>query len=295
MTSKAVRWKLDRGLWVRVHLGVYQTLPGRDDWYTSALAAQLAVVGSAWSHRTAGHIHGLVAEAPDLLELVVDERRRVAEPAGVKVHRCVNADAYVDQLHWPWRVLVDDTVLDLAESGTDQGALALLGRAFQKRLTTESALRSLLETRSRHARRDLLNDVLTDVSAGAESVMEIRFLRDVERAHGLPTGRRQATTLAKGLRLHDVAYDEWRLLPELDGELGHQGFGRIADGIRDRRNAGRGWLTVRAFWVDVAVMPCELADEMGAVFAARGWRGRPRACRRQTCVMPREDIGALWP
>ena len=38
--------------------------------------------------------------------------------------------------------------------------------------------------------------------------MEVRFLRDVERAHGLPRGRRQAASVAGRLRLHDVAYDE---------------------------------------------------------------------------------------
>jgi hypothetical protein len=51
MTGKAVRWKLDRGVWVRVHPGVYQTQPGREDWFTTALAGQLAVPGSAWSTR----------------------------------------------------------------------------------------------------------------------------------------------------------------------------------------------------------------------------------------------------
>ena len=59
--------------------------------------------------------------------------------------------------------------------------------------------------------------------------------------------------------LRDVAYEEQRVLVELDGRLGHQGAARVTDGIRDRRSATRGWLTVRAFWVDVAVTPCELA------------------------------------
>ena len=54
--------------------------------------------------------------------------------------------------------------------------------------------------------------------------MEVRYLRDVERAHGFPTvvvRHRQSPPV----RLHDVAYDAQRVLVELDGELGHAGAG----------------------------------------------------------------------
>lgn len=295
MSAKAVRWKLERRLWVRVHPGVYQTLPGKDDWHTDALAAQLAVPESAWSHQTAGFVHGLLTHPPQPIELVVDEQRRVADPSGVKVHRRVNADTYVDDLHWPWRVTAGDTLLDLAEEGTAEDALALLGRAFFRGLTSEETLRALLAKRARHPRRGLLMDVLADVAEGAESVMEVRFLRDVERSHGLPAGRRQRPTVITTTRVHDVAYEEQRVLLELDGRLGHQGAARVTDGIRDRRGATKGWLTVRAFWVDVAITPCELAREIGEILADRGWTGAPRACRRRTCVMRRNDIGGSWP
>jgi very-short-patch-repair endonuclease len=125
--------------------------------------------------------------------------------------------------------------------------------------------------------------VLADVAAGAESVMEVRFVRDVARAHGLPAGRLQAATVVRGLRVHDVAYDAERVLLELDGRLGHEGAARVGDGVRDRLSATRGWLTVRAFWGDVAVTPCALAVEMGDVLATRGWRGRLHPCRRRGC------------
>ncbi|HVD23541.1 MAG TPA: type IV toxin-antitoxin system AbiEi family antitoxin domain-containing protein, partial [Lapillicoccus sp.] len=128
MSSKSVRWKLERGLWVRVHPGVYQTLPGKDDWHTGAMAGLLAVPGSAWSHRTAGFVHGLLTEAPEIIELIVDERRRVVAPMGVKAYRRVDADTFVDDLHWPWRVTAGDTLLDLAEDGTSGDTLANLGR-----------------------------------------------------------------------------------------------------------------------------------------------------------------------
>ena len=196
-----------------------------------------------------------------------------------------HADSRVDDLHWPWRTRVEETILDLTELGTVDDITALLGRAFQRGRTTEASLRSLLAGRARHPHRALLQDLLADVASGAESAMEVRFLRDVERAHRLPRGRRQAPLTIGAVRVHDIAYDEQRVLVELDGRLGHDGEDRVRDGIRDRRSATRAWLTLRGFWRDVAGAPCALATEVGDVLNQRGWCGRARRCRRHDCVV----------
>jgi hypothetical protein len=86
---------------------------------------------------------------------------------------------------------------------------------------------------------------------------------------------------------HDVAYEEQRVLVELDGRLGHEGPGRVQDGRRDGRGARLGWLTVRALWPDV-VRPCLLAEEVGAILTSRGSEVRPHPCRRRECVLPRK-------
>jgi very-short-patch-repair endonuclease len=225
-------------------------------WWWQATSALLSVgSGAAWAFGTAQFAHGLMRTAPTTVELVVDAAIHVRPGLGIRVHRSRYADQRVDELHWPWRTRFEETVLDLAERGSTDEVLALLGRAFFRGQTTEATLRSLLENRARHRRRRLLTDVLADVADGAQSAMEVRFLQDVERAHGLPRGRRQAPSVAGRLRLHDVAYDEQRVLVELDGRLGHVGEGRISDGRRDRRSAGQGWLTLRAFWIDVAGTP----------------------------------------
>ena len=285
MTYRAVRHRLDTGRWVSVRHGVYLTVPGREGWWWDAASALLSVgSGAAWAFETAGFAHGLVRTAPQTVELVVDAAIHARPGPGIRVHRSRYADERVDGLHWPWRTTFEETVLDLAERGTTDDVLALLGRAFFRGQTTEATLRSLLESRARHRRRQLLTDVLGDVADGAHSAMEVRFLRDVERAHGLPHGRRQAPSFAGRLRLHDIAYDEQRVLVELDGRLGHVGDGRISDGRRDRRSAGRGWLTLRAFWTDVAGTPCETADEVAEVLKDRGWQGDPVRCRRPGCT-----------
>jgi very-short-patch-repair endonuclease len=297
MSDDAISWRLQRGWWVTVHPGVYLTVPGRDDWWLRALAAQLAVDDAAWSHATAAFVHGLLRTPPRTLELLVGHDRRVSNPCGVLVHRRRgDVNRFVDELHWPWRTTVEETILDVCASTSVDETFALLGRAFQRRLTTEAALRGHLSLRARHPRRQLLELVLGDVADGAESAMEIRFVRDVERAHGLPHGRRQLSVHPDGRQIHDVGYVEQRVLVELDGRLGHEGpAARIQDGLRDRRGATSGWLTMRAFWRDVAGFPCDLAVETGAVLNSRGWRDRAHPCRRRPCAVAKGSLrGDKW-
>ncbi|MEE6260269.1 hypothetical protein [Plantactinospora sonchi] len=55
-------------------------------------------------------------------------------------------------------------------------------------------------------------------SATAASALELRYLHDVERAHVLPVGQRQAIRLRRGGRWYDdVRYRDYRTRVELDG------------------------------------------------------------------------------
>jgi hypothetical protein len=48
-----------------------------------------------------------------------------------------------------------------------------------------------MDGRSRFKHRQLLAGILGDVAAGADSSLEMKFLHQVERPHGLPRGNRQ--------------------------------------------------------------------------------------------------------
>ena len=183
---------------------------------------------------------------------------------------------------WPHRLTIEDTILDLGVGRPLDHTLALVAKAAQGHATTPALVAAALARRPRHPRAALLREALADVDAGSESAAEVRYVRDVERAHGLPRAARQ-TEAGRGRR-RDLEYEEYALVVEVDGRVGHEGWAaRRRDGRRDREALGAGLATVRVHWPEVALTPCELAGEMARLLQLRGWRGRPRPCRRRAC------------
>ena len=278
--------------WEPVHRGVYQTRPGRQDWWTRATAAFLARgPQSAWSHGTAAFAWG-IGPQPRYVDLVVPRNASVrsVDSAEVRLHRSAFVTERVHDHMWPWRTTAEDTILDVGGRGTLDDQLAVLARAFQKGVVTDWTVAACLDRRGTHRWRTVLVDLLGEVATGSESPLEVRFVRDVLRPHGLPVGTRQMVRFDRTdptrPHLHDLGYPDQRVLVELDGRLGHEGYlGRLKDGVRDRRGLAAGWVTLRAFWLDVAGRPCGLAAEVGDVLRSRGWTGDIRACRSRTCAV----------
>ncbi|WP_260439681.1 hypothetical protein [Humibacillus xanthopallidus] len=184
------------------------------------------------------------------------------------------------------RISLDDTVFDLAQGASLDTAVALIAKACQTGRTTVHNLRLTLQRRPDQTHRSDLSEVLDDIGAGAESSGERRYLRDVERAHGLPAARRQAP--GPGRTICDNDYEEQRLKVEVDGRLGHASWpAQQKDGRRDRTNATYEWLTVRVHWHDVAVTPCVTARDLAVILNQRGWQGGARPCRRCDCALRR--------
>jgi hypothetical protein len=98
-------------------------------------------------------------------------------------------------------------------------------------------------------------DILGDVAAGAESPLEMKYLHDVERPHGLPPGNRQQRRYGLPY-LSDVGYDEFRVLVELDG-----------------------------------YRPCVVAFQIASALVARDWNGVPTRCPRCLNVPEMEVLG----
>jgi len=212
----------------------------------------------------------------------------VRDVTGVVITRSRHAPQRVDPRAWPHRTTVEHTVLDLsARRGPDQ-AIRLAAKALALDLTTPERLRGALAHRARQPDRSLLMEVLADVSDGCESPAERRYVRDVERAHGLPRGRHQTPAGRAGRR--DVEY-ACGVVVEIDGRLGHSSWTDVQrDGRRDRRTLATGRLTLRCYWTDLVPTACTLAGEVAQVLMARGWTGRPRRCGPACSI----DLGGMW-
>ena len=127
-------------------------------------------------------------------------------------------------------------------------------------------------------RTDLLA-ALADVSDGAQSNLELRYVRCVERAHGLPTARRQAKIVTGNrTRYVDNFYEEAKVAVELDGRAAHPAEQRWDDSHRDNEHASLGIMTVRYNWQDVNYRPCAVAAQLGGLLRMRGTAVRLRRC-----------------
>jgi len=178
----------------------------------------------------------------------------------------------------PPRTSVEQTVLDrCAEPGLAlERIVGLVTDAVQQRRTQEQRLRRALAERARHPRRRELEELLGEVREGVRSPLERHYLRDVERAHQLPTAARQIKR--RGTET-DILYPGARLLVELDGRIGHTGSGKLRDMRRDNGALSRDQLvTLRYGYHDVRGDPCGVAAEVATVLRDRGWTGWPAVC-----------------
>ena len=199
---------------------------------------------------------------------------------GVVIHR---SRGLVAEWQPPWhlpRTTVEDTVLDLiAAARTFDDAYGWISAAVGRRLTTPELLGKALTARSRMRWRGWLTAALQDAADGVHSPLERQYVHGVERAHGLPSARRQARRRhGSGNRYLDNLYEQYGLCVELDGNAAHPAEGRWRDTRRDNVNLVQGARTLRYGWPDVTGHRCRTAAEIAAVLHRQGWTGTLRRC-----------------
>jgi len=296
-TRSALDARLRSGRWQQVRPRVYAAftgpLPRRSQLWAAVLYAGPGAV--LWGP-SAAEVDGLATRAAVTtiwLSVPADlrvRRHRVTAGSVVAGDSVAGASIVVrrsrrhvkaarPQLNPP-RTHIDETVLDLVAQAASAGeALAVVADACQRRLTTPRRLLRLCQDRRNLRWRAEVLPALGDVARGAHSLLELRYLREVERAHGLPAGRRQrAVRRGSAREWIDVSYEEFATLVELDGRLGHEGAGTWRDMRRDNASVVAGEAPLRYGWADVTGRPCAVAAELATVLAARGWTGRPRHC-----------------
>ena len=269
-----------QGQWQRLTPGLFVTHSTTVTW--PALAWGGVLLGGDRSRlggRAAAHAHGLVDEPPDPVEVLVPHDVIVRRRPHWVFTRERPASRSPRTTGSPPRILVADTVLDLCDGSSPRAVEDWVTRAVQRRLTTPQQLLRALAGRGQHSCRSLLTELLMDVEEGAESPLELRYLRHVERPHGLPPGVRQRPS-ADRPALRDVLYEEYAFIVELDGRRGHEGEGRFRDMRRDNAALLAQLSTVRYGFGDVAGSPCDVAREVAQLLMMRGWPGPFTPCAR---------------
>jgi hypothetical protein len=285
-----IRRRIENGRWQQLHRGVYALFSGSPDRDARLWAAILwSGPGAVLSHETAAELQQLADRPAPLIHVTVPKERRVRAVPGLVVHR----SATVARMRFPADVLprtwVEDTILDLTQAAdTLDDVCGWVTRAFGRRLTNEAKLRAVMELRKKLRWRTDLDELITVAAGGAHSVLEVRYDRDVERAHLLPESRHQAPFVGPGGRagFRDRCYEKFGLIVELDGNETHPAEHHWKDKARDNAAAAHGMQSLRYGWKNVSKEACATAAEVASVLQLRGWEECPRPCSR-SCVIAR--------
>jgi hypothetical protein len=283
LTSQMVATRLERERWQQLYRGVYATFsgpPSRDTWLWAAVLR--AGDGAVLSHQTAAELHGLIDSPAEAIFVTVPSARRV-KVAGIAIRFSGRIAEATQANREPPRTTVEETVLDLVEMArTFDEACGWITRACGRRLTTERKLRATMAMRKKMRWRPELSDVLAAAGDGIHSVLEYRYLRDVERAHGLPASRHQLHVVINGKTVYrDAYYEDYQVAVELDGRLSHPDEERWRDSHRDNEASAEGVRTCRYTWRDVYGHPCETALLQARILRQHGWQGRIKPCSAQ--------------
>ena len=295
-TASRIDYRLTSGKWQRVHEGVYATFSGplpRDARLWAAV--RRAGDGAMLSHQSAAEVQGLIDKPVSAsVHVTVAARRRPVQRRpvrGIVIHRSDQSRPQFPDGSWKIpRTRIADTVLDLVTAAaTYERGYSWIARAVAQDLVTVATLREALEGRGRIRWRAWLTEALEDSGHGVNSPLERRYVRDVERAHGLPNAERQARRQLGG-RTHykDNWYAEYRVAVEIDGPAYHQGDRAAADRDRDNFNlAADAVQTFRFGPVGVTERVCDSAALVAATLRRNGWTGVPHPCHRPGCGIAR--------
>ncbi len=178
----------------------------------------------------------------------------------------------------PSRTRLPQTVVDLAAELEADAIVALVAEALGRRRVRASDVLEALQQTARHPNREVLSELVAEVSAGSLSPLELRYARDVERVHGLPGAVRQASPL-RGYAT-DAWYPGYAVAVELDGRRYHSGRAALDDMDRDNDHALVGVITLRFGWQQVVGSPCAVAAKVARALQNGGWSGSMGRCRR---------------
>ncbi|HEX7162102.1 MAG TPA: type IV toxin-antitoxin system AbiEi family antitoxin domain-containing protein [Trebonia sp.] len=288
MAAKAVRAQVRAGRWQVMRRGVYAAFTGRPSRLAELWSAVLLADPDrgVLSHLTAAELWNLLDGPSPVIHVTVPHNSNPARCGpipGVVIHRSRSLQRARHPVLTPPRTRMEETVLDLIDSARSfDEAYGWICRAIGRRRTTAARIQAALEARPRIKWRQDVELALGYAASGALSVLELRYVRGVERAHGLPTATRQARVRqTSGNRYLDNLYSDYRACVEIDGAAAHPEDEQWRDKNRDRWNAvHEGIDTIRIGVPDLINQErqCRTAADVTKWLSSRGSRvGHP--CR----------------
>jgi hypothetical protein len=192
LTDEMIAANVVAGRWRRVVRGVYSLTTGPLTRLAVLWVALLRLgAGAVLSHETAAELWGLAGPSTPVHVTVPIDRPRRSLP-GALVHRSSRIAEARHPARQPPRTTVEETVVDLTQTAPDlDTAAAWMASAVGARLTTPLRIAEALGRRTRVRWRRYLACILRDIAIGCHSLLELLYLRNVERAHALPPSRRQ--------------------------------------------------------------------------------------------------------
>jgi very-short-patch-repair endonuclease len=280
---------LRRNTWQPLYRGVYATYSGRTARKSILWAAVLRCGRDAvLSHYTAAELENIGAISAGAVHVTIplEARARIStlerggDVPAIVVHRSSRLDATRHPAKAPPRTRLPETILDLTDvSESFDKAFGWLSVACGGRMVKPHQLRDAAIARPKLRWRSAILGALADVAEGVHSNLELKYLKDVERAHGLPAATRQAQqTLGARSAYQDNLYEDFGVGVELDGLAAHPAERRWDDIRRDNFFASRGVTTLRYNWADITERPCAVASQVAAALRKHGWTGTPRRC-----------------
>jgi hypothetical protein len=286
LTLGDIRAHVAAGRWCRLRPGVIATFTGPLTPEARAWAAVLACWPAALSHETAGVRWRM-------------SKQRAGAPVHVTVRYGCSASRCDDLVVHRSRAFAhllapDDgglpvvapvhTAVDLAVAApTARTAMSVLHRSALAAKLSGRQILGALEVRAPRRYRDALRDAAMLMIEGVMSSLESAYALDVEDAHGMPRGRRQAPVVVDGTVLfEDLLYEapDGELIVRLDGWRFHSDR-RVA--LRDRRRGNAAQVAGRArlaFGPEEVEDPCAVAREVTTVLVGLGRVDGLRPCAR---------------
>lgn len=267
IADRTIGHRVARGQLRRLHRGVY-AVGHRALKRDGRLLASVLACGprAALSHRSAGHLWGLLPFSPSLPEVTRPGSHRKRDK--IVIHRSVLPEDEV--------VVVDGipvtspfrTVFDLAGTLPRQRELErAMNEAEVRELRDRVSLPILLERYPRRRGSPWVRALLTSREPGGitRNDFEELFVAFLDE-YRLPRPRFNATLALRGRFFEpDCMWAEQRLVVELDGRATHgtdQAF--ESDRQRDRILLAEGWRWARVTWRQLRDEPAAVADDLRA-------------------------------